>query len=162
MFAGSPEGPVQPVGIAQVKGQVEFAFGVHLPGPDRIKTFRGLPVSRALLGTDFSRPVADGVGLEVMKKAVTAFFPDFEFRFLLENTNEYGRIFQHVMTRKICRCRFRQGHEMGRQIRTTGAGCEQGDKPHRQKEMKFMNNRPDRAGSVMMGPPEYAQWSKIS
>lgn len=89
-IAGAAETAVQRVWIADVEGQMVAGVGPHVPRLDRIKAFGRLKVGIALLGAEAAGEITDRIGLDVREGAVSALFPDFEFRVSLNTRISIG------------------------------------------------------------------------
>lgn len=90
--ASSPAmGFVIGIRVADVKGEVKAALGVHLMGFYEVESFRDLAVTFAVLGAEGARGGGDGVGAEEGEFSFFfLFYPDFERALFFKGPNEDG------------------------------------------------------------------------
>ena len=96
-LAGAPVRAIIGVGVAQVHRQMVLGVRVHLLARDRVEALGRLAVALLDLGAELSRPVANGIGLEVVVAAVVALLPDLELGVFLEDADEDRRLRVHAL-----------------------------------------------------------------
>ena len=109
-LAGIAKRRFQPVGVAEVEGDVELRVGVQHTGRDMIKAFGRMPVAHFGLRPEFARPAADRIGLQKRVSAGFVDLPDFQLAFLLEDAHQDRAFRFHALLRHL-------GDHLARQFR---------------------------------------------
>ncbi len=86
MRTGTSVRPVKCVGITDIERQMIFGIRVHLGPAYAVKTLGGLPVPFLELGSEFSGPLADLIGLKQRKPPGILLLPYLKNIFTLVNS----------------------------------------------------------------------------